>query len=79
MAIDPPSIPHVNPIAPNGIGKLSGRPPLWRDLASSIGPPVFAATLVACLLQRTYDPLHIVLLASGLVLIGIGRLGNGGR
>ncbi len=58
---------------------MSGRPPLWRDLASRIGPPVFAATLVACLLQRTYDPLHIALLVTGLALIGIGRLGDDGH
>ena len=41
----------------------------WSDLAGRIGPPIFAATLVACLLEREFDPVHLVLLATGLALI----------
>ena len=41
---------------------------LWIDFAGKIGPPVFAATLVACLLGGA-DLLHIVLIAAGLLMM----------
>ena len=45
----------------------------WDDLAGRLGPPIFAATLVACLLERQFDPLHLGLLATGLGLIAVGH------
>ena len=44
---------------------MSAHQPFWRGFATRIGPPVFAATLVACLLTREFNPLHIGLLAIG--------------
>jgi hypothetical protein len=41
----------------------------WVDLSGKIGPPVFAATLVACLLERSFDPMHLALLGVGVALI----------
>ena len=41
----------------------------WLDLASKLGAPIFAGTLVACLLQREFDPVHLALLGLGLALI----------
>ncbi len=41
---------------------------LWIDFAGKIGPPVFAATLVACLLGGA-DLRHIVLIAAGLLMM----------
>ncbi len=44
-------------------------PSFWTELAGKLGPPIFAATLVACLLQGTFDPLHAVLMGVGLAFI----------
>ncbi len=41
------------------------------DLAGKLGPPIFAATLVACLLSQEFDVLHLLLLGVGLGLIGM--------
>lgn len=51
-------------------------PPLWARLASRLGPPVFAATLVTCLVMGRYEPLHGVLLVAGVLLIALGELGS---
>jgi len=41
------------------------------ELAGKLGPPVFAATMVACLLARRYEPSHLVLMGIGILLIGL--------
>ena len=46
----------------------------WSDLAGRIGTPIFAATLVGCLLQEKIELLHIVLLVAGVVLIAIDHV-----
>ena len=51
---------------------MTTTPGFWSDLAAKLGPPIFAATLVACLLDRTVDPLHGILLVAGIALIGVG-------
>ena len=43
------------------------------ELAGKLGPPVFAATMVACLLARRYEPSHLVLMGIGILLIGINH------
>ena len=45
----------------------------WLDLLTKIGAPVFAATLVGCLLKEEVRLIHIVLLGSGLALIFLGH------
>lgn len=44
-------------------------PSFWLDLAGKIGPPIVAATLVACLLAGKFELLHGVLLGGGVLLI----------
>ena len=43
------------------------------DLLTKIGAPVFAATLVACLLREEVRLIHVVLMGSGLALIYLGH------
>jgi hypothetical protein len=43
----------------------------WLDLGGKIGPAVFSATLVGCLLAERFEVIHGVLMGTGLVLIGI--------
>ena len=43
--------------------------PFYKDLLGRIGAPIFAATLVGCILQERSDWKHWVLLAIGLTLI----------
>lgn len=43
----------------------------WVELAGRMGPPVFAATLVGCLLEGRFSPTHGVLLAIGFGLVGL--------
>lgn len=43
--------------------------PFIIELAGKLGPPVLSATLVLCLMTRKLEPLHIVLILVGLVLI----------
>lgn len=41
------------------------------ELVGKLGAPIFAGTLVACLLQRQLDPLHGVLLLTGICLLAV--------
>jgi|GEM_PF-3348259 len=45
----------------------------WIEFAGKIGPPIFAATLVGCLLSFEIKLIHIVLLLTGLVFMGINH------
>ena len=42
-------------------------------MISKVGAPVFAATLVACLLKEQVQLIHIILMSSGLALIYLGH------
>jgi len=44
-------------------------PGFWWELVAKIGAPIFAATLVACLLSGMFDPVHGVLMGVGLVMM----------
>lgn len=48
----------------------------WIDLSGKIGPPVFAATLVACLLSNRIEVTHLLLLAASLGLIAADHYYN---
>jgi hypothetical protein len=48
-------------------------PGFWSDLAGKVGAPIFAATLVACLLSGSFEMIHGVLIGAGLCLIGVGH------
>jgi hypothetical protein len=50
-----------------------GHPGFWPDLAGKVGAPIFAATLVACLLSGNFEMIHGVLMGAGLLLIGVGH------
>ncbi|MGI9533835.1 MAG: hypothetical protein ACR2NW_02695 [Thermodesulfobacteriota bacterium] len=39
------------------------------DLAGRMGPPIFAATMVACLLAGRMQPSHLLLMGAGILLI----------
>ena len=42
-------------------------------MLSKVGAPVFAATLVACLLKEKVQLIHIILMSTGLALIYLGH------
>lgn len=46
-------------------------PGFWWELLGRVGAPIFAATLVACLLGGRFDPLHGLLMAAGLGLMAL--------
>ena len=46
-------------------------PGFWWELVGKVGAPIFAATLVASLLSSALVPLHGVLMATGLVMMGV--------
>ena len=48
-------------------------PNIWLELGAKIGPPVFAATLVGCLLGHEFTMTHGILMGVGLALIVIGH------
>ena len=48
---------------------LSG---FWWELVGKVGAPIFAATLVACLLSGKFNLLHRILMATGVVMMGLG-------
>ena len=41
-------------------------PGLWWEFVGKVGAPIFAATLVACLLAGRFEVLHGVLMTAGL-------------
>lgn len=45
----------------------------WLDLLTKIGAPVFAATLVGCILRDEVRLVHIVLMAFSVALIYFGH------
>lgn len=45
----------------------------WVGTLAKIGPPIFAATLVGCLLKGQVQPIHGVLMAVGFALIYLGH------
>jgi hypothetical protein len=45
----------------------------WLDLLVKIGVPIFAATLVGCLLKGEFEWIHGILLGVGLALIYVGH------
>ncbi len=45
----------------------------WLDLLTKVGVPVFAGTLVACLLREEVRLIHVILMGSGLALIYLGH------
>ena len=47
--------------------------PFWKDMAGKLGPPIFAGTLVGCLLQGKSEATHYVLLAVGFALMVVSH------
>ncbi len=45
----------------------------WREFVGKVGAPIFAATLVACLLSGEFAVVHGILLAIGLGMMGLGH------
>jgi len=43
----------------------------WWEFVGKVGAPIFAATLVACLLSARFEPLHGVLMGVGLAMMGV--------
>jgi hypothetical protein len=50
-------------------------PKFWFELVANIGPPVFAAALVGCLLSHEWTMMHGILMGIGLALIVVGHWG----
>ena len=46
-------------------------PGFWLELAGKICPPILAATLVGGLLSSKFEPLHLLLIGVGFVLISL--------
>ena len=42
----------------------------WMDLIGRLGPPIVAATLVVCLMELEFNPVHLGLIAAGIAMIG---------
>jgi len=47
------------------------RPDPWLELSGRLGPPIFAASLVGCLLMGHMEGRHLVLIGLGIALISI--------
>ena len=45
----------------------------WREFVGKVGAPIFAATLVACLLSGKFQALHAILMAVGLGMMAISH------
>lgn len=45
----------------------------WMDFLGRIGAPIFAATLVGCLLTKQFAFIHALLLLVGIIFIGISH------
>ncbi len=43
---------------------------LW-EFVGKVGAPIFAATLVACLLSSDFEPLYGILMTAGLGMMGL--------
>ena len=41
----------------------------WWEFAGKVSAPIFAATLVACLLKGEYHLLHAILMLTGLAMM----------
>ena len=48
-------------------------PGFWVDISGKIGPPIVAATLVACLLSGPFEYLHGIFLGGGGLLIWVNH------
>ena len=48
-------------------------PGFWWELIGKLGGPIFAATLVACLLEQRFQIAHLALLATGFGLLAAGH------
>jgi hypothetical protein len=46
-------------------------PGFWWEFVGKVGAPIFAATLVACLLADEFAPLHGLLMAVSLGMMGV--------
>ena len=46
-------------------------PGFWWEFVGKVGAPIFAATVVACLLSGEFAPLHGILMVTGLGMMGI--------
>jgi len=46
-------------------------PGFWWEFIGKVGAPIFAATLVACLLSGEFGALQGTLMASGLTMMGL--------
>ena len=45
----------------------------WLDLLTKIGVPLFAASLVGCLLKNELHLIHVILMTIGIALVYIGH------
>ena len=45
----------------------------WREFAGKVGAPIFAATLVAWLLSGEFAPLHVILMVTGIGMMGLSH------
>ena len=45
----------------------------WWEFAGKVGAPIFAETLVACLLSGEFGLLHAILMVSGLAMMGLSN------
>ena len=45
----------------------------WMDFLGKIGAPIFAATLVGCLLTKQFTTIHGLLLLIGIIFMGISH------
>ena len=45
----------------------------WWEFVGKIGAPIFAATLVGCLLAERFDVMHAILMVLGVLMMGLSH------
>lgn len=63
--------PGLRARSPGGPLTEDVHPSFFWEFAGRVGAPIFAATLVACLLSGHFTPLHGVLMGVGLAMMAV--------
>ena len=48
----------------------------WKEFVGKVGAPIFAGTLVACLLSGKFAWLHIILMVTGIGMMALSHWGE---
>ncbi len=48
----------------------------WQEFVGKVGAPIFAGTLVACLLSGKFAWLHLILMTTGIAMMALSHWGE---